>query len=124
MPVRRAQQPECNRRFEKGPLILRRGIAPAQQMKNRFDPRPSIALILARRNDRKSLAAVLLGQAQQAPILCPQPIEALHNQDTAVSIRRYLCFGSRQTDSSKQFQTQIFVFDAVGQVEAVGEPSD
>src|ERR1700678_3946381 len=64
VPIRGAQQPECNRRFEKGPLILRRGIAPAQQMKNRFDPRPPVALILAGRNDRKRLAAVLLGQTQ------------------------------------------------------------
>lgn len=45
--VSRAQQPECDDGLKKDSPILRGGIAPAHQMKNRFDPRAPIALVLA-----------------------------------------------------------------------------
>ena len=72
-------QPENDDGLEKGTLILRRRIAVTQQAENGCDTWPAFAPIFERGRDGESLAEVLLGQAEQTPVLAPVAIEAFDN---------------------------------------------
>ena len=74
--------------------------------------------------NRQRLACIFLWPPQQATVLCPEAIEAFDDQRATVAEIRNLGGGSRHAESGEQLQAEIFVFDAVRQVDAVRQRAD
>lgn len=75
MPVNCANQPEENLRLQQRRPITGRRVAAFEQIKKLHHAGAAIALVSARRRDRKGLTAILLRKSQQMAVRRPPPVK-------------------------------------------------
>ena len=124
VPVRGAQQPEHDLGFEKQGLVGLRLVTGFEQVENLPHAGAAVGLVLGSRRHGERLAAILLRQAQQAAVARVQAVKPLDHKRPPAGEFPYLRAGRRQSHGRGQAHAEMFVLDALREVDPVRQPAD